>query len=232
MIGDCLAQARQLTALGRHSEACDLLQDRLARTTDSLVRPEDLGDLCRTLGAALTASGRAADAIQAYQEAADAYGAAPGCAALQAECAQEVLAGVRKLRAEPQNRLTLLIARLDREVLSLRYAEGADRRRGELMQQTAEILQRRGRPQEAEPRYREAIKAFHNAPDAALAEAKCLMKLAGLCLHDLDRLDDAAAHYRAARDLARAMDPQTDDAEVLADDCEAVLGNLGAATPP
>jgi hypothetical protein len=143
---------------------------------------------------------RLPEAVQAYQDAADAFGRSED-PDRSAACARRVVEGVRLLRFRPAERLDLLIARYDTELRSLALLDETLERRAELEFKVATVLQRRDRVANAAARYARSLEAFCQLEGCELRQAACHHRLADLYNRELQ--DEAAAllHYEAAREL-------------------------------
>jgi tetratricopeptide (TPR) repeat protein len=120
-------------------------------------------EVCARLGERLWQQERLPEAIQAYQEATDAYGRVPAAEQNVAECAQKVREGINVLRNNPKDRLYLLIATHERR--QRQYAEqlGTEKQQGDCAYQIASIFKRRERQTEAVERFEEALGLFRRA---------------------------------------------------------------------
>jgi len=122
-----------------------------------LTRPR--ADACRRYAEALADAGRHAQAANIYQEATDLYGLL-GDAESQdraRECARNLLASLAALRAQPSDRLQLLIAQYERKQQQLALTLGTEMEQAECAIHVARIYQRRDRPAESVDRYYEAL---------------------------------------------------------------------------
>src|SRR5438874_2488295 len=95
---------------------------RLRQSVAEVQAPEDgdldwhkLAEMSGKLGDLLTEANRLPEAIQAYQEATDAYGNLPDAGEMAEHFARKVVAGVNELWKRPAERLDLLIAKLERQ---------------------------------------------------------------------------------------------------------------------
>ena len=187
-------------------------------------------DCCRLLADILVEEDRWPEAMQAYQEAADAYGRLPECEADAQECARRIVQGVRELRRRPAERLNLLVARYDRDLRQLAAREGTALDRAEMLFRLATLLQRRDRFQEARDRYAAAVELLEGEEGAELRLAMCHFRLAGLYHHELPSAPLAQKHYQEAIRLFALFEPITDGEQPNRVVCEMLLRGLGG--PP
>lgn len=137
-------------------------------------------EVCTRLGERLWQQERLPEAIQAYQEATDAYGRIPAAERNAAECAQKVREGISVLRNNPKDRLYLLIATHERRQRQYAEQPGTEKQQADCAYQIASIFKRRERYTEAVERFEEALGLFRRAEDTALQQADCLRALGDL----------------------------------------------------
>ena len=104
----------------------------------------EYADVCSRLAELLVTLDRLPEAIQSYQEAVDACVRA-GDDVNSGRFAREILALTRQLWQRPEDRLYLLIARMEREIRQLEESEGTQRARADFRVRIGTILQRRDR---------------------------------------------------------------------------------------
>src|SRR5207244_902086 len=126
--------------------------------TEESVRAQ--ADTCRRLAERLEDAGRLPEALQAYQEATDAYGRIPGAEPQAAACARRIVEGVRDLWKRPEERLYLLIARIEREQRQLALVPDSEARQADCAFRIGTIFQRRDRFVEAESSYLKALDLY------------------------------------------------------------------------
>jgi len=193
---------------------------------------ESRASVCRMLGDALVESGRIPEAMQAYQEALDACGRLPDGGADSAALAQIILDGVRSLWSHPQDRLLLLVARLEREQRQIAECSDSFMEQAECAFRIATILHRRDRFEDAAKRYLEAVRLFEPAPESEMRRALCHQRIAGLYQHELADPEFAAHHYDAAIRLYREHEPMSEGHQMDRELCEELRGSLeGLARP-
>lgn len=167
---------------------------------------------CREFGDLLTEVESYPEAAKIYQEATDLYSQI-GDAESETEaraCARKVLASVAALRAHPQERLYLLIAHYERQQRQLEIEAGTEAQQADCCVRMARVFQRRERPQEAVPRYLEALRLYSQAEpteEILLACAECHHRIATLQSLYLNDLPAAAQHYRTAIALYSEHEP-------------------------
>jgi tetratricopeptide (TPR) repeat protein len=186
------------------------------------------GDISRRIAETLLAADDIPGAMQSFQEATDAYGGLPGAEQEAAECARQILAGVKALRARPEDRLLLLIARHDRELRQLSEEAGTERARADLLFRMGTIFQRRDRLPEAASRYAESLSLYEMAEDTELARAAAHHRLADLYRHELNDRARAITHYRKAIPLYARHEPASEDEQMNRTLCEWHLKQMGA----
>src|SRR5205807_1056569 len=95
-------------------------------------------------------------------EAADVYARVGGSEAEREArvCAHKIMDVIAALRAHPQDRLFLLIARYERQMQQLALEADTQERQAECAVHIARIFQRRERPQAAVARYEEALALY------------------------------------------------------------------------
>ena len=222
-----LRRAETAAAAGARPEAILILQRAAAIATvpGSSDQARLHADLCRRLAHFLTEEDRLPEAMQALQEAVDHYGRVPGAEADAAECAREIVAGVRRMWGRP-DRLYLLIARLDREQRQLAVRPRTESAQAELLFKTATILHRRDRFDDALERYRRALILYQTSEDAGEAQALCHHRMAGLCQYELGLPDEAESHYREAIRLYARWEAEWEGEQMNRSLCEELLRNL------
>ena len=130
-----LIAAERARESGEDSKAVRILQD--AATRASIAENPDSGherlhgEICLRLAGLLEDADRLPESMQAYQEAADSYGRAPGSEAEASFCARKIVSGVKEMWRRP-DRLYLLIARIDRERRQLDERPGSEIEPGRL----------------------------------------------------------------------------------------------------
>jgi tetratricopeptide (TPR) repeat protein len=227
---DLQRQAQSARAAGRNDKAISFLQQAVV-TISTLQEDEQAddrlhGQLSRELAELLVEENRVPEAMQAYQEATDAFGRAPGSEAEAQECAQKILAGVRDLWKQPQDRLLLLIAHYEREIQQLAGQSETEARQGEIAFKMATVLNRRDRFQEAGTAYRRSLELYERAPETGLQQASCHHRLADLYHHELDDDILAAVHYRHAMALYSEFEPLSEGEQMNRTLCEWHLNEL------
>ncbi len=203
----------------QHSDRVDEAE-ALRRSVAHLALAEIEGEALRGRAAAshrladlLAEDGIWPEAMQAYQEAADAYGLLPNYGSEAAECARRIRDGVRALRSRPYDRLYLLTARYEREIRSLEVQADTEKERGDRAFHIAEILHRRERHLEAVSRYEEALGLYAQAVETELEQAHCCKKLGDLFFGPLEDDVRAFSCYRRAERLFDLMEflPELDE---------------------
>jgi tetratricopeptide (TPR) repeat protein len=227
---DLQEQAERARAAGRNDEAISLLRQAVVTisTLEEGDEPEDRlhGLLSRGLAELLVEAQRVPEAMQAYQEATDAFGRAPGSEVEAQECAQKILAGVKDLWKQPQDRLLLLIAHYEREIQQLAGQPETEARQGEIAFKMATVLNRRDRFQEAGLAYRRSLELYERAPETGLQQAGCHHRLADLYHHELDDDVLATVHYRHAMALYSEFEPLSEGEQMNRTLCEWHLNEL------
>lgn len=175
--------------------AADLLRpgSELPESTD-MARAR--GEVCGRLGELLWDE-RLPEAVQAYQEAADAFSHATDEERMIV-CAKKVVEGVRMLRHRPSERLDLLIARYDRDLRELAELPDSERRQAELEFKVGTVLQRRDRFADAAARYRKSLAHYRRIEGEGLGQAACHHRLGDLYNRELRNDRKALSHYRLA----------------------------------
>lgn len=158
----------------------------------------ELAGASRRLADILAEEGRWPEAMQAYQEATDAYGRMDGHDEDAAECARRVSEGVRALRRRPADRLYLLTARYERELRSLEVQPGTKKEQGDCVHHIANILHRRGRHRDAATRYEDALVLYAGVENAGLERARAAKRLGDLYFGPLEDEVLAFRYYRRA----------------------------------
>ena len=178
--------------------------------------PESLrlarAETCREFGNRLWEAGEYAEAASIYQEAVDSYAqeADPASEETVRFCARRVLDCLTALRDHPQERLSMLIGRYERQSLRLALDAGTEAAQGTCRVEIARIFARRARPQEAVSAYLDALALYERAEateENLLAQAECHHRLGGLLARFLHDKVGAARHYQAAISLYAAHEP-------------------------
>jgi tetratricopeptide (TPR) repeat protein len=239
----CMAEAPSHEREGRAEEALAALRRAvlLYAAADSTLEPGDKpgplkrarADACRLFGVALATAGRHAEAANIYQEATDLYGLFEDDEArrLAKECARNLLNGVAALRAQPRERLHLLIAHYERVQQQLALEPDTEAKQAECAVHIARIYQRRDRPAESVERYWEALDLYSRsgAPEEVqLARAECHHRIATLFAVHLDNPREAIRHYRNAIALYEANEPAFDAVQPSLETCRAALARTEA----
>lgn len=215
---DCLGQAARLIASNDYAAALPLLHQavllyaevyRLAGeeegVTTLLTRAR--AEVCRQYGDALAHQERHPQAASVFQEAADLYGLLSAQADRQAAqaCARKALASVTALRANPQDRLLLLIARYERQRQQFAMQTDTWEQQADCCLHIARIFLRRDRNEEAFMQYTDAQALYGRAEQTAsvlASQAECHHRLGNLLANVLidapDRIAQAIAHYEQA----------------------------------
>jgi hypothetical protein len=190
---------------------------------------------CQQCGDVLMRLARHPEAANVFQEAADLYGQLSGLTdrAGAQECARKALASVAALRANPSDRLYLLIARYERQLLQLAMQSGTLAQQAECCLHIAQIFLRRDRPAEAFRRFAEGLALYQRAEPteaALLAQAECHHRLgsllANVLLDEPNPVHRAAAHYEQAIDLYRVYEPEIYGVQENRALCERALHDL------
>lgn len=226
--------AREACERGRPDDAVPVLQSAIVALA-AIQAPDPAAiraraDCCRLLAQILMDEDRVPEAMQAYQEAVDAYGRLEDGEGPARECAQQIVAGVRGLYRRPEERLNLLVARYDRELRQLAVQAGTELERAEMLLQLGTILQRRDRFAAARERYEAALALFGAGEDAPMRQALCHFRLAGLYHHELPNADLARAHYSAAIRLFTLHEPVSEGEQPNRVLCEMLLRSLDDAS--
>lgn len=219
-----LARGDRATAIERLRRAASLYAALDAAGADDLARAQ----VCRLLADLLAEADRLPEAMQAYQEAADAFGRVPGAEGEAQVCARRIVEGVKRLWQQPQERLYLLIARHEREQRQLAETPGTESAQADCAFHIATILHRRDRFSEAAQRYREALTLYERAPCTGLQQAACHHRLAGLFHYELPDHPRAAAHYEQAIRLYGAFEPLSEGEQMNRVLCEWMLRELNS----
>lgn len=226
-INTMMARAETAHKAGDTDTAVDLLQQVISVLADDMpVASRSLGDACRLLADILADTHQMPQAIQMYQEAADAYAGDPACGSLQQNCAERIVQGVDALRKHPEDRLLLLIARYDRELQQLAGTPGTEPEQADILFRTATVLQRRDRFADAAERYQQALSLYSAADGTGLSRAICHQRLGGLYHHELHDATAAAEHYREAIALFAYHETRHDGEQVNRSLCEELLAGL------
>jgi len=223
-------RAEKACAAGDDAAAIECLRRAVSlyAALDAGEQPDDLAhaQVCHLLADLLTVAGRLPEAVQAYQEAADAYGRVPGAEADAQTCARRIVEGVRALWQQPQERLYLLIARYERQQRQLAETPGTEAAQGDCAFQAATILHRRDRFEEAARRYAESLTLYEHAPDTGLQQAACHQRLAGLYHYELPDRCRAADHYRQAIRLYELYEPLSEGEQMNRTLCQWLLNEV------
>jgi tetratricopeptide (TPR) repeat protein len=191
-------------------------------------------DACRRYAEALAADGQHAEAANIFQEATDLYGLLEGSEAQQlaGESARSLLASLAALRAQPSDRLQLLIAHHERIQQQLALTAGTEKEQAACAMHIARIYQRRDRPAESAQRYREALELLNGIdsdPESELTRAECHHRLGTLFAERLREPYEAIRHYRAALDLYHTHEPPVYGVQSSYEFCRSALSRLTAA---
>lgn len=184
-------------------------------------------DACLLLAGLLKADGQLPEALQALQEAADALANVPGSENRANAVARDLVEGTNVLKSEPEQRLYLLVAHLEREQRRLAELPGSLRDRGDCAFRIGTMLHRRERWAEAERRYKEALRLYRHANGAWMQQAECHRRLATLYQYDLADAAKAARHYREAIRLFAAYEAPWEGHQINRELCEELLAALG-----
>lgn len=223
---DCLARAAGLVASEAWDDALPLLHQAVLLYAEVYRLADEEGgastlltraraEACRQYGDALAHQERHPEAASVFQEAADLYGllSAPADRQAAQTCARKALASVTALRANPQDRLLLLIARYERQRQQLAMQPDTWAQQADCCLHIARIFLRRERNEEAFTHYGDALTLYGRAEQTApvlLAEAECHHRLGGLLANALidapNRIPQAIAHYEQAVALYAAPD--------------------------
>lgn len=226
-----LARARAAQAEGNLAAAIECL--RHAASLFASIEEPDVDDLmargaaCRDLGEILSRCGRAPEAMQAYQEACDAFEQAPGAEEDARRCARLVVTGVREIWREPQQRLYLLIARHERDQRQAAEEPGSEGRQADIALRIGAIFERRDRPEEAIPRYREALFLYERAPDGRFGMARCHHRLGGLYIDTGRDRGDAISHLSSAARLYEELLVTDPEVGAPLEACRRLIAALG-----
>lgn len=242
----CAAEAAGHCAEGRSDQALTALNQAvlLYAAADAAVDPpeepgphhRERADACRLFGDALSAAGRHAEAANVYQEATDLYGMFSDEAALvlAKDCARKLLENVAAIRAQPRERLNLLIAHYERAQQQLALEPRTEARQAECAAHIARILQRRDQPAESVARYREALSLYERSESSAeieLARADCCHRIATMLSVHLNDLRGAIRYYRTAIALYETYEPPVHGAQPSLELCRAALARILAQLP-
>jgi tetratricopeptide (TPR) repeat protein len=196
---------RARAANERGDRAGELTALRQAVAHLALAEPEeepdarrDHADASRRLADILADSGDWPEAMQAYQEATDAYGSIPGMDSAAGECARRIRDGVRALRQRPEDRLYLLTARYERELRNLAVQPGTDKEQGDCVFHIAAILHRRQRYREAIERFAEALALYEKSDGTESERARTAMRMGDIYFGPLEDEVRAFTQYRRA----------------------------------
>jgi tetratricopeptide (TPR) repeat protein len=208
-------------------EQLKLEANSYASSVDHTVE-EDLAhaNTCRQLAQRLLDEDRLAEAMQYFQDATDTFGRLPGHEAEALACAQEIMQGIHSLWRRPEDRLYLLIERINREKSRLVLEPETEARQGDCAVRIATIFQRRDRFVEAESYYREAVSLYGRSPESTMEEAVCHHRLAGLYHHELNSLDRAEFHYAAAAMLYAECESEFEGEQMNRRLCESLLADV------
>jgi tetratricopeptide (TPR) repeat protein len=195
----------------------------------SLTRPR--ADACKRYAEALAEEGHHAQAANIYQEATDLYGLLGDQESqdLARDCARKLLASLAALRAQPSDRLKLLIAHYERQQQQLALAPGTEMQQAECVIHIARIYQRRDRPAESVESYREALellKEVEPTTESELTRAECYHRIATLFAERLDEPFEAIRCYQAAVDLYVIHEPLVYGVQNSYEICRAALIRL------
>ncbi|MGC8668422.1 MAG: tetratricopeptide repeat protein [Chthonomonadales bacterium] len=191
--------------------------------------PARHAEACRLLAEVLRDEGRLPEALQALQEAADALAHVPGAEDQVDGFARDIVQGANLLRSDPQQRLYLLVAHLEREQRRLAEVPGSLRDRGDCAFRIGTLLHRRDRFAEAERRYREALRLYRHAEGTEMQQAECHRRLAGLYQYELADTKRAVHHYREAIRLFAEHEAPWEGHQVNRELCEELLAAIRPA---
>lgn len=235
---DWLARADAALRVGEPLQAIEALRHAVAvYAADAFPGASRLrayGAAARHLADLLMSEDHLAEAMQAYQEAANAYGQVPGAEAEAQACARQIVAGIKLLRSRPEERLYLLIAHIEREQRQWAELPGAALRQAECALRIAQVFHRATRYTEAEPYYLDALDLFAQAEmpeEAGMGQAVCHHRLADLYHYVLPDLRKARTHYGEAIRHYALYEPLQDDSQPQRVRCEKRLDSLLLAIP-
>lgn len=217
--GDHLISARRMIADcegASTKRAIELLQRAVAHFAAAALDSADLWEYAEAshrLAELLVLADRLPEALQAYQEAVDAYERVPGGETRSRDCARAIVEGGHKLHSTPERRLELLAAKYARQVRQLELEPGTERERAELLFHLATILDRRNRPSAALPTYKDALYLFEQAPETEPRRAACCERVAMLYHYAWADRAEAAKWYERALALYAVND--SEDSELM-----------------
>ena len=227
-------RCRELAALAERTGDIDGAVNALRRAAElsrvdepdepDLDRSRACGEVCGQLGELLWQE-RLPEAVQAFQQAADAFGRTEDAESSVA-CARKVVEGVRLLRYRPGQRLDLLIAQFDRELRTLAEQPDSVQAVACLEFKVGTVLQRRDRFEAAAERYLRSLALYEHVEDSGLAQAACHHRLGDLYNRELQDRSEAAKHYRAAIALYADFEPASEGEQMNRVLCEWHLRDL------
>jgi tetratricopeptide (TPR) repeat protein len=205
---EAIASLRQAVLLYAAADNAEAEEE----TAESRMTRRARADACQRCGDYLTEAEEHPEAATVYQEAADLYGRLDGAESEREAhaCACKILAGVAALSARPNDRLYLLIAHHERQQRQLALEPGTEQAQAECAVRIARVFDRRERPHEALPRFREALALYARAPqepEVLLACAECQHRIATLLYYVFNDFSEAAASYRRAIALYTDHEP-------------------------
>jgi tetratricopeptide (TPR) repeat protein len=233
-------RCREIAALAERSGDFEGAVNVLRRAADLLRgfdpeapdadRARARGEVCGKLGELLWEEHLPA-AVQAFQDAADAYGQAEHTEKSVA-CARKVVEGVRLLRHRPAERLDLLIARFDRDLRELSEQPETEGLRAQLEFKVATVLQRRDRFREAADRYHHSLELYQSVEEGELGQAGCHHRLGDLYHRELRDDGLALSHYRRAISLYSEFEPASEGEQMNRVLCEWHIGEIERRNSP
>lgn len=199
-------------ALGRFDEAIALLRQAVllyaemdSPKTTYLFLPnlrEERALACETCADYLVEAERLPEAANLYQEAIDVYQTLNNHAAKAEQCARKAVAAINILRARPEERLQLLIARHERNRQQLAMQANTEEAQARILMEVGQICVRRERYAQARESYEEALRLLLVVAPAALPirllKGECHHQLGNLAFYRFQDLPCAEKRYRAA----------------------------------
>jgi tetratricopeptide (TPR) repeat protein len=229
-LAEGLAWRERAQTAGDRAAETDALRQSVAHFALAVEEDEsavaELAGASRRLADILADDDQWPEAMQAYQEATDAFGRMEGHEEDAASCARRIQDGVRALRYRPAERLLLLTARYERELRSLEVQPGTEKQQGACVHHIATILHRCGRHRDAALRYEEAIRLFDRAEEAGLEHARTAKRLGDLYFGPLEDEVLAFRYYRRA-ERGFSLEEELSESDWLAqDECKRRLREL------